>query len=74
MSEVMEMAEIASTRYTIKTKVVDIKKVGPKWYVLFEGSWEFLGLDLEEPTLKVGDTVEIKIRKVANALPSQSPV
>ena len=70
----MESAAIAATRYTINTKVAAIKKVGLKWFVRFEDSWEFLGLDLEEPTLKVGDSIEIKIRKVANALPSQPPV
>jgi hypothetical protein len=37
------------------------------YYLLLEGSWEFLYIGEEEPELKVGDDVEIIIqRRVAN--------
>lgn len=39
------------------------------YYVHFDGSWEKLYLGHEQPTLRAGDEVEIRIRKVKDALP-----
>lgn len=60
----MEPIEAQMT-YRINTSVAGIKRVDDRWFVLFEGSWEWIGLDNDEPDLKVGDRITILIQKRA---------
>lgn len=58
---------MTKTRYIISTNVIGTRKVGEAWFILFEGSQEWLGLGKEEPELKKGDRVKITISKIGEA-------
>lgn len=51
--------------YTIPTRVAGLKQVQVDgelgWFVLFEGSHEYLGLGEDKPEVEVGDTATIRI-------------
>ena len=64
----MESVE-ASIDLVIPTRVADMKMVGPKWFVRFEGSWEFLSVGADKPSFNIGDSKEIVIRNPRTAFP-----
>jgi hypothetical protein len=50
------------TEYSIQTKVIGLKEVKPKgWFVLFDGSYEYLCLGADRPETEVGDAATIKV-------------
>lgn len=55
--------------YVFQTRVKKLEKAKISlncegWFVHLEGSWESLFLGEDEPNLVVGDTIEVRIRRI----------
>ncbi len=58
----MESAQ-ESVEITIRTSVSAIQHKNNLWWVLFDGSWEWLNLGPEQPAFLPGDKFDIILRR-----------
>lgn len=68
MTDIPLEPSIITIVWAFYVHVAKVEKIGEKYFVHFEGSWESLCFGSDAP-FKKGDLVRIEFRKVEDALP-----